>query len=241
MSTTKIYLFVGIMTVVVATLLTGLRNLTAGQAEINEKVFNKRAILKSLADGLDGDLDVMTDEEVQAVFNDNVQQYVVKLNGSVVEDMVAEDIKMKKEVKKADGDRNLPLFVYSNPTSGKTYYITAVRGKGLWDEIWGSIALEEDFKTIAGVSFDHAAETPGLGAEIKDNAAWVSQFTGKSIYNDAGEFVSILVRKGGAIPGNPHQVDAITGATITGDGVTKMLEKGLVQYEPYFATLRASN
>lgn len=229
------------MTVVVATLLTGLRNLTAEQAEINEKVFNKRAILKSLADGLDGDLDVMTDEEVQAVFNDNVQQYVVKLNGTVVEDMVAEDIKMKKEVKKADGDRNLPLFVYSNPTSGKTYYITAVRGKGLWDEIWGSIALEEDFKTIAGVSFDHAAETPGLGAEIKDNAAWVSQFTGKSIYNDAGEFVSILVRKGGAIPGNPHQVDAITGATITGDGVTKMLEKGLVQYEPYFATLRASN
>lgn len=229
------------MTVVVATLLTGLRNLTAGQAEINEKVFNKRAILKSLAGGLDGDLDVMTDEEVQAVFNDNVQQYVVKLNGTVVEDMVAEDIKMKKEVKKADGDRNLPLFVYSNPTSGKTYYITAVRGKGLWDEIWGSIALEEDFKTIAGVSFDHAAETPGLGAEIKDNAAWVSQFTGKSIYNDAGEFVSILVRKGGAIPGNPHQVDAITGATITGDGVTKMLEKGLVQYEPYFATLRASN
>lgn len=241
MSTTKIYLFVGIMTVVVATLLTGLRNLTAEQAEINEKVFNKRAILKSLADGLDGDLDVMTDEEVQAVFNDNVQQYVVKLNGTVVEDMVAEDIKMKKEVKKADGDRNLPLFVYSNPTSGKTYYITAVRGKGLWDEIWGSIALEEDFKTIAGVSFDHAAETPGLGAEIKDNAAWVSQFTGKSIYNDAGEFVSILVRKGGAIPGNPHQVDAITGATITGDGVTKMLEKGLVQYEPYFATLKASN
>lgn len=229
------------MTVVVATLLTGLRNLTAEQAEINEKVFNKRAILKSLADGLDGDLDVMTDEEVQAVFNDNVQQYVVKLNGTVVEDMVAEDIKMKKEVKKAEGDRNLPLFVYSNPTSGKTYYITAVRGKGLWDEIWGSIALEEDFKTIAGVSFDHAAETPGLGAEIKDNAAWVSQFTGKSIYNDAGEFVSILVRKGGAIPGNPHQVDAITGATITGDGVTKMLEKGLVQYEPYFATLKASN
>lgn len=229
------------MTVVVATLLTGLRNLTAEQAEINEKVFNKRAILKSLADGLDGDLDTMTDEEVQAVFNDNVQQYVVKLNGTVVEDMVAEDIKMKKEVKKAEGDRNLPLFVYSNPTSGKTYYITAVRGKGLWDEIWGSIALEEDFKTIAGVSFDHAAETPGLGAEIKDNAAWVSQFTGKSIYNDAGEFVSILVRKGGAIPGNPHQVDAITGATITGDGVTKMLEKGLVQYEPYFATLKASN
>ena len=62
------------MTVVVALLLTGFRMATAEQAEINEKVFNKRAILKSLAEGLDGDLDAMSDEEVQAVFENNVQQ-----------------------------------------------------------------------------------------------------------------------------------------------------------------------
>ena len=229
------------MTVAVAVILTGFRMATADQAAINEKVFNKRAILKSLAGGLDGNLDDMSDDQVQSVFNDNVKQFVIKADGTLAEDatLVAEDIKMKKEVKKAVADRNLPLFVYTNPSNNKSYYITSVRGKGLWDEIWGSVALEQDFNTIVGVSFDHAAETPGLGAEIKDNTAWVSQFTGKSIYNDAGEYVSILVRKGGAIPGNPHQVDAITGATITGDGVTKMLENGLKLYEPYFATLKA--
>ena len=241
MSTTKIYLFVASMTVVVALLLTGFRMATAEQAEINEKVFNKRAILKSLAEGLDGDLDAMSDEEVQAVFENNVQQFVIKADGSLVEGLTAEEVKMKKEVKKAIENRNLPLYVYANPTSNKSYYITAVRGKGLWDEIWGSIALEEDFNTIVGVSYDHAAETPGLGAEIKDNSAWVAMFTGKKIYDDAGNFVSINVRKGGAIPGNPHQVDAITGATITGDGVTKMLENGLQLYESYFATLKAGN
>jgi len=238
-STTKIYLFVASMTVVVALLLTGFRMATAEQAEINEKVFNKRAILKSLAEGLNGNLDDISDEEVQAIFEKDVKQFVIKADGTINEDLVAENVKMKKEVKKPVEERNLPLFVYANPVSNKTYYITAVRGKGLWDEIWGSIALEEDFNTIVGVSYDHAAETPGLGAEIKDNSAWVALFTGKKLYDDAGNFVSINVRKGGAIPGNPHQVDAITGATITGDGVTKMLESGLQLYEPYFATLKA--
>ena len=152
------------MTVVVALLLTGFRMATAEQAEINEKVFNKRAILKSLAEGLNGNLDDISDEEVQAIFEKDVKQFVIKADGTINEDLVAENVKMKKEVKKPVEERNLPLFVYANPVSNNTYYITAVRGKGLWDEIWGSIALEEDFNTIVGVSYDHAAETPGLGA-----------------------------------------------------------------------------
>jgi Na+-transporting NADH:ubiquinone oxidoreductase subunit C len=86
--------------------------------------------------------------------------------------------------------------------------------------------------TVAGVSFDHAGETPGLGAEIKDNAAWKAQFVGKKIYNDAGEFVSVTARKGGAIDKN-HEVDGLSGATVTADGVTDMLYEGLKSYEPY--------
>jgi Na+-transporting NADH:ubiquinone oxidoreductase subunit NqrC len=77
-STTKIYLFVASMTVVVALLLTGFRMATAEQAEINEKVFNKRAILKSLAEGLNGNLDDISDEEVQAIFEKDVKQFVIK-------------------------------------------------------------------------------------------------------------------------------------------------------------------
>ena len=118
MSTTKIYLFVASMTVVVALLLTGFRMATAEQAEINEKVFNKRAILKSLADGLDGDLDEMSDDEVQAVFQNNVQQFVVKADGSVVEGLVAENVKMKQDVKKKPANNRFCLLLMKYVPSG---------------------------------------------------------------------------------------------------------------------------
>ena len=114
---------------------------------------------------------------------------------------------------------------------GKSGYIFSVRGSGLGDAIWGNIALEEDMNTVAGVSFDHAGETPGLGAEIKDNNAWKAQFVGKKIY-DGDKYVSVYVRKGGAID-LEHEVDGLSGATVTADGVTKMLYEGLKAYEPY--------
>ena len=92
--------------------------------------------------------------------------------------------------------------------------------------------MESDWKTIAGVSFDHKGETPGLGAEIKDNPTWVSQFTGKKIYADDGSFTSVRIIKSGA-KDPVHEVDGISGATITANGVDEMLERGLKYYEPY--------
>ena len=76
------------------------------------------------------------------------------------------------------------------------FILVSVRGSGLWDEIWGSIALEDDFNTITGATFDHKGETPGLGAEIKDNPKFPSQFVGKKIYDENGEYVSVQVKKG---------------------------------------------
>jgi len=112
-----------------------------------------------------------------------------------------------------------------------------VRGKGLWDEIWGSIAIKDDFNTIGGVAFNHTAETPGLGAEIKDNKNWKSKFTGKKLFNSAGEFVSVDVVKGG-VKEPDHQVDAISGATVTCVGVAEMLDRGIEVYLPYFESLK---
>jgi hypothetical protein len=71
-----------------------------------------------------------------------------------------------------------------------------------------------------------------LGAEIKDNKAWYTQFTGKKLYNEAGEYKSVAVVKGG-VKNKNHEVDAISGATITGNGVDDMLDRGLAYYEPY--------
>ena len=141
---------------------------------------------------------------------------------------------MKQEEKKPLEERLYPLFVYTG--DGEKFYLTTVRGNGLWDKIWGTIAFKSDFNTIAGVSFDHVTETAGLGAEIKDNPAWKRLFEGKQIYDDAGEYVSISVVK--SIKKPMHQVDAIAGATITSNGVTEMMERGLKVYLPYFESLK---
>jgi Na+-transporting NADH:ubiquinone oxidoreductase subunit C len=87
-----------------------------------------------------------------------------------------------------------------------------------------------------GLIFDHQGETPGLGAEI--NTDWFqAPFVGKTLFNDAGEFVSIEVVKGGADPSNPHQVDAISGGTITSKGLEDMLKDCLTGYVAHFKEL----
>lgn len=236
-SNSYIIRFVLVMCVIVAVVLAFM---SSGLSEIhakNEAVFNKRAILTSVKNFLPKQLESMSDIEVEALFKDQIQQKVVKLDGSEVAGVVAEQIDMAKEKKKPESERNLPLFIYK-AEDGKSYYILAVRGSGLWDEIWANIALQEDFNTIAGTSFDHKGETPGLGAEIKDNPAFPARFVGKKLLDDSGNFISINVVKGGVSDGI-HDVDAISGATITSNGVQEMLKRGLGYYQNYLKKLKS--
>ena len=243
-STASVMRFVLIMTSVVALLLAFLQNGLKGLHDKNEAIYSKKATLGAISNHLGIDYATINDEQVESIFEDKIEQFVINGNGDLVsaedvaalgyKDGVATSVDMAKENKKGD-DKLLPLFVFTKD-DGKKYYILYARGKGLWDEIWGCVALEDDFNTIAGVSFDHKAETPGLGAEIKDNKAWVRQFTGKKIY-DGDMFKSVNVRKGGA-KDPVYEVDGISGATITGDGVAAMLKDYLVDYEPYLKTLK---
>ena len=230
-STNYIIGFIVALTAAVAVLLTGLREATMERAIQNEEIFNKRAILTAVDDFIPEGKTVndLSDQEVVQIFDQQVDQTTLDMSGNEVEGVMAEDIDMAKERKKPENARQLPLFTYQQ--DGKDYYILAVRGNGLWDEIWGYIALKDDLNTIAGATFDHKAETPGLGAEIKDNPAFAEQFKGKQLYDD-GKFVSVVVRKGGARD-EQHEVDAISGATITSDGVTEMIRRGIEYYEPY--------
>ncbi len=232
MSTQYIYTFALIMTVVVALLLAGSKVGLDPIAKKNEDIFNKRQILEAIAVPLEEagqPIATLTDDQVLGIFDKQVDQSVVMADGETVDGMQAIAVDMAKERKKAESERMYP--VYEVNLDGKSYYIFSVRGTGLWDAIWGNVALEEDMNTVAGVSFDHAGETPGLGAEIKDNAKWKSQFVGKKIYK-GNEYVSVYVRKGGAVD-MEHEVDGLSGATVTADGVTDMLYKGLKVYEPY--------
>lgn len=230
-STNYIIVFILILTASVAVALTGLREATKAQAELNEDIFNKRAILSAVEDYLPEGKKVkdLSDQDVVKLFEDQVEQRVLDVEGNVKEGVMAEDVDMAKEKKKPLENQSLPLYIYS--TGSENFYILSVRGNGLWDEIWGNIALKSDMNTVVGAAFDHKGETPGLGAEIKDNPSFAEQFKGKEIYDD-GEYVSVNVRKGGARD-EMHEVDGISGATVTANGVSEMLYRGIKYYEPY--------
>ena len=127
-------------------------------------------------------------------------------------------------------DRGYPLYLCNK--DDKNYYVIPMVGKGLWGPIWGYIAIGEDKNTIFGAIFDHKTETPGLGAEIRFEP-FQAPFKGKKIFNIDNEFASIKVIKGGAKPSDMHGVDAISGGTITSNGVTEMIERTLQVYVPY--------
>ena len=99
--------------------------------------------------------------------------------------------------------------------------ILPIRGYGLWSTLYGFIALKSDLATVSGFGFYQHAETPGLGGEV-DNPRWLSQWPGKEVYDDNGR-VSLAMVKGGGAKGNPHQVDAIAGATLTSRGVEHLV------------------
>lgn len=237
-SNNYILIFVTVLTVIVAIALGGLREVTKAKSAQNEDIFNKRAILSSIETKLGEGVKVskLSDQEVLDLFSpENMDQLVLDMSGQVVEGKKAEEVDLAVERKKPEAQRLLPLYVYKG--GSEPLYILSIRGNGLWDEIWGNIALEGDVSTVAGATFDHKGETPGLGAEIKDNPRFASNFAGTQIY-EGSELRSIVVRKGGA-QDPTYEVDGISGATVTANGVTEMLQRGIRYYEPYLNQLRS--
>ena len=147
------------------------------------------------------------------------------------------DVKKQQTAAKAGQVRKLPLFV--GEKDGKMFYIAPIRGKGLWDAIWGYVAMDKNM-VVQGAFFDHKGETPGLGANIKQRY-FMDDFIGEDLMNN-GSFKGITVSKSNNDPKNEdkndNEVDAIAGATITGDGVAAMIKSELGLYVPYFKTLK---
>lgn len=236
-NTTKyIVTFVLIMTVIVATVLAGMNTFLKPIHELNEAVYNKKSVLMSISSEMDKPIDAMTNQEVQDVFDNRIEELVVDPEGNIVEGVSADQVLLEVEMKKPENERRYPLYVFEKD-DGSNIYIVGVRGQGLWDAIWGNVAIKEDLVTIEGVSFDHAGETPGLGAEIKDNPSFPASFEGKKLYDEEGNFTSVEVVKG-LLRQPEHQVEAISGATITMGGVNNMLYSGIQNYEPYFEKIQ---
>ncbi len=149
----------------------------------------------------------------------------VTVNGDLDQDTNPFEINAKTLFTKGEvkADAKLPFFCAN--INDKPYYIMCMYGAGLWDAIWGYIAVEGDGSTIAGASFDHAGETAGLGAKIKDDPAFAAAFVGKQIFKN-GQFAPVVVTKKAA----DNKVDAITGATKTSDCVSIMVGNSLQGY-----------
>lgn len=219
-SNAYILLYATVMVVLVAALLavTALALQDRQQANtLNEK---KEAILASLG---------ASDQ----AYDQFIESYAIDAQGERIESVTADEaLQLLFDLKGADEAQTYPVF---EAADGRV--VLPVQGTGLWGPIWGYVALEKDMNTIAGVVFGHQGETPGLGAEIATEK-YQQKFCGKQIF-DGAEFVSVLLRKGGAQ--NPlHEVDAITGGTKTSDGVTEMLQKSLRNYLPLLEARRGA-
>ncbi len=150
------------------------------------------------------------------------------------------NINLKDEQKKAEsGAQDARFPVYCCTKNGKTSYVLPMRGTGLWGPVWGYIAIAADCNTVDGITFDHEGETPGLGAEITGEK-FQRPFIGKQILDKHGKVVSIAVKKH-ANPEGIHEVDAITGGTMTSNGVHAMLATDMARYQCFFDKMLAAN
>jgi len=116
-------------------------------------------------------------------------------------------------------------------------YILPVRGKGLWSTLYGYLSVEPDGNTVSGLRFYEHAETPGLGDQI-EKEGWLAQWPGQKLYDEQGNPQMKVVR--GAVQPGPeaiHQVDGLSGATLTGNGVTDLVRYwiGPHGFGPYLA------
>lgn len=175
------------------------------------------------------------DADIEALYAKRVKAYVIDAQGNVVDGKKPEEVIVAAEYKKACGERLLPVYEFTNETDPNKvdYTVMPVFGYGLWNNIWGFVAVKSDYNSIQGVKFQHAGETPGLGARIESDEIQ-QRYKGKTIFEN-GQLVSVVMMKGEGLDysSNEHKVDGMSSATLTAKGVNNMLADYLKCYEPY--------
>lgn len=230
MTNRYIFIYASAMVVIVALVLSTAATLLRPLQERNMRIEKMQNILSAI--------DIPAPRaEAEELFNRYIT--TTKIVNHLGEELEGDafEVELQDENRKPLTERQLPVFIAE--VEGETLYILPIRGGGLWGPIWGYIGLRSDLATVVGANFDHASETPGLGAEIADRP-FQAQFPGKRIFDEDGNFRPIRVVKGRAPAGDLHAVDGISGGTITSNGVTDMLRDGLEVYKSYFEKIKTS-
>ncbi len=227
-SNTYIVLYSAAITIVCGGLLAFASVSLKDKQDANIAMEKKQNILSSV-------LTLKETDDVNAIYESQVKGFVLDFSGNIKEGMMPEQVDLAKEYKKAPADRLLPVYEFRNPGDPNKveYAVMPVYGYGLWGNISGFVAVRADFSTIQGVKFQHVTETPGLGARIASDEIQ-ERYKGKMIF-DKGALVSVTMQKGEGhdYSNDPHKVDGMSGATLTGKGVNNMLKDYLACYESY--------
>jgi len=236
--------FAAVMVVIVGTLLAFTAFQLAPNIKENERFEKQQNILYAMGvseNGTDeGSVNFISTDKVEAEFTKYIKEQIVIEGDKVTKNDEAYLIDLKKEIANSKKGiiPKLPLFI--GEKDGRKSYVIPMYGKGLWDAIWGFISVDDNL-VVQGVYFDHKGETPGLGANIKQRY-FMDDFKGELILKGAS-YVGIKVAKGNNDPVNKikddNEVDALAGATITGNGVSAMIKESVNLYKPYLETIRA--
>lgn len=239
-SNTYTIIYTTLIVVLVAAVLAFVSQSLKSRQEANEKADTMSQILTAAGFATKAELQAAGNTAVLERFAQELDRsFTVGTDGQKVADLEADKVYSPKELKQQnynikDGSAaQLPVFIFKNGIT-----VVPVYGAGLWGPVWGYIAFEPGSNVMKGAYFDHESETAGLGAKIKDDPSFQAEFNGESAdFNSANVFDIV---KGGA-PKNPdgtsvadNQIDAITGATMTSNGLDAAIDTWLGAYSAYF-------
>ena len=237
--------FVFIVTVVLGTMLSFTKDSVKDLQDQNLKADVQKTILRSL--NFDESL-LLSNESIEQTFKNYILYKCVNVEGETV-DCNIEEVDIEKNVD------TLPIYLRMDNDKVQGIALP-IAGKGLWSTIYGYIALNPDTDSVLGIQFYKHGETPGLGGEVEKK--WFTdnfvnhpieqpggeiQYVPKRIRDESGKIISIKVVKGGvdyskSNNASIHQVDGISGATVTADGVTDFLLEDLLRYEKTLDKIR---
>ncbi len=221
------------MTIFFGTLLSFTRMQLGPIQKVQVEIDTKKKILGAVME-----ISSLTPDEILSLYDKKMTSMVLDISGNEIlsndgESIIAEEVNIQKNYKINKKARKYPVFMFSEDGSSIDYYIFPMFGNGLWDWISGFIALDKELNKVVGVAFDHKAETPGLGARISSDEIQ-DRYKGKEIFDAQGNLISIkMLKKENNSELSIHEVDGMSGATITANGLNDMMKNYLDCYLPF--------
>jgi Na+-transporting NADH:ubiquinone oxidoreductase subunit C len=243
-------IYTTVIVVIVAALLAFVSQSLKAKQDANEKAETISQMLTAAQYGTKAELDKLGNAAKLDKYAEEIEKaFVIDLEGNELRELGTDrneiEVYSPKQLKRQNynikgganktGEPELPVFIFKN---GRT--VVPIYGAGLWGPIWGYISFDGDLQTIGGAYFDHESETAGLGAKIKDDPSFQAEFVGEKPDFEAPQSEIMHIVKGGApkdAEGKSvidNSIDAISGATMTSQGLDAAIDTWLEAYAKYF-------